>query len=195
MKKTLLFIAIATFSAVGIVSCKSAGNNDPNSVLKSFFVLLAKKDIDGATKLATKDSKTTMDILKKGMTMAEGMKDSLLKKDPMKDFKNIEYGQARVEGNSAYITITNKIENNPPVELALQKEDGLWKVDFSMATLMKLGQKQMQKSETPNMADSLKNMDPEKIKETMKIADSILKNTDPKKLEEIQKSLDKFRNK
>lgn len=176
--------------SICFISCNNVDSNDPNAVLKSFFEQLAKKDIDGAAKLATKDSKSTLDMVKKGMDMAATMKDSLAQNDPMKEFKEVEYSKAKIEGDKAFITVTNKAKQQSPVEFILLKEDGRWKVDFSMATLMKMGQKELQK-EGVNMGDSLQHLNPEDLKHSMEVADSLLKNMDPKQLEEIQKKLEK----
>ena len=46
-------------------------NAGPKEVLHEFFERMGKKDFEGAAKLATKDSKSMLDIMKQGMAMAE----------------------------------------------------------------------------------------------------------------------------
>ncbi|MCF3109844.1 DUF4878 domain-containing protein [Niabella sp. CC-SYL272] len=216
MKKIIQLLPVALLLVAGIVGCQSS--NDPKAVLVHFFELLAKKDIDGAAKLATKDSKSTLDMIKKGMDMAQKMDTAAQKTDPAKEFRDVEFGDPRISGDTAYVKVSSKSKKQDPSEISLVKEDGQWKVDFSMAALMKMGMNKMQESggaeglEHPNvspeqveqaqkMADSvLKNMDPQKLKEiegmvnseqAQKMADSVLKHVDPKKVEEIRKSLEK----
>ena len=79
-------------------SCgNKASSSDPKAVLQEFFERMAKKDIDGAAKLTTKDSKSTMEMMKKGMDAAE--KSGVGKdEDPTKDFSDVEYGDAKING-------------------------------------------------------------------------------------------------
>ncbi|MBO9594845.1 MAG: DUF4878 domain-containing protein [Niabella sp.] len=216
MKKIIQLLPVLILLVAGITGCQSS--SDPKTVLVHFFELLAKKDIDGAAKLATKDSKSTLDMIKKGMDMAQKMDTAAEKTDPTKEFKDVEFGDPRISGDTAYVKVSSKSKKQEPSEISLVKEDGQWKVDFSMAALMKMGMSKMQENggaeglEHPNvspeqveqaqkMADSvLKNMDPQKLKEiegmvnseqAQKMADSVLKHVDPKKVEEIRKSLEK----
>lgn len=181
MKKTVQLLSVFLMLAVVITSCKSGGGS-PTDVVKSFFEALAKKDFDGAAKLATKDSKSTIDMFKKGMDMAEKMDTTGGKKDPMDELKNLVYGKERISGDSAFVSMSSKdTEQKGPSEIALVKEDGKWKVDFSMSSLMKMGTNRMQEEsmKTPQVT-------PEEMENAAKAADSILKNTDPEKLKELQ---------
>src|SRR5690606_8708595 len=89
--------------ALLLTACGSVTSNDPNAVLQEFFEHLAKKDIDGASKYVTSDSKPTMQMMKKGLDMAEKMKDSLPSNDPMKDFEDVVIEPARIMGDSAFV--------------------------------------------------------------------------------------------
>ena len=72
MKKiTQSLLALAAIAIVFASCGNKASSSDPKVVLKEFFERLSKKDIDGAAKLATKDSKSTLDMMKKGLDMAE----------------------------------------------------------------------------------------------------------------------------
>jgi hypothetical protein len=76
MKKIFGFFLLIAFATPVFIGCKGKDSvaNDPKTVLTTFFERMSKKDIDGAAKLATKDSKGTLDMMKKGMEAAEKMK-------------------------------------------------------------------------------------------------------------------------
>jgi Domain of unknown function (DUF4878) len=193
MKKLMnVFVIAAAFTMI-TVSCKNGGvSNDPKAVLVAFFERMSKKDIDGAAKLATKDSKTTMDMMKKGMEMAEKMKDQMPKdeKDPAAEFKNVEIGEAKINGDAATVAFKNK-KQNASFDFPLKKEDGGWKVDFSMATLMKMGMDA--KNKGMDAAGNDVPMTEENMEKTKAMADSLMKNMDPKKMEEAMKAIEKLK--
>ena len=199
MKKIFSFLLLAI--AMGSIStgCGGGGmsNASPKEVLVAFFEKLAKKDIEGATKLATKDSKSTMEMMKKGLDMAEKMKDQIKdKEDPTEEFKNMEVGEAKINGDVATVAVKNK-KKDQEVEFPLKKEDGAWKVDFSMATLMKMGMDEKNKR-AGNMGDDdpmhgMEGMDSASIQKGLEVMDSAMKTIDPKKLEETMKALEKLK--
>ena len=200
MKKIFSFLLLAI--AMGSIStgCGGGGmsNASPKEVLVAFFEKLSKKDIDGATKLATKDSKATMDMMKKGLDMAEKMKDQIKdkeKEDPTEEFKNMEVGEAKISGDNATVAVKNK-KKDEEVEFPLKKEDGAWKVDFSMATLMKMGMDQKNKHSEMNNDENMNGMgevDSASLQKGLEVLDSSLKKVDPKKLEETMKALEKLK--
>lgn len=198
MKKIFSFLFLAI--AMGSIStgCGGGGmsNASPKEVLVAFFEKLSKKDIDGATKLATKDSKSTMDMMKKGLDMAEKMKDQIKdKEDPTEEFKNMEVGEAKINGDNATVSVKNK-KKEEEVEFPLKKEDGAWKVDFSMATLMKMGMDQKNKRNGMNEDNGMNGMgevDSASVQKGLEVMDSALKKVDPKKLEEAMKALEKLK--
>ena len=198
MKKIFSFFLLAITMGSISTGCGGGGmsNASPKEVLVAFFEKLSKKDIEGATKLATKDSKATMDMMKKGLDMAEKMKDQIKdKEDPTEEFKNMEVGEAKINGDNATVAVKNK-KKEEEVEFPLKKEDGAWKVDFSMATLMKMGMDQKNKHNAMDGEDSMKGMegvDSASIQEGLKVMDSALKKVDPKKLEETMKALEKLK--
>lgn len=188
MKKLITVFFIATAITLALIGCKGKDSvaNDPRAVLTSFFERISKKDIEGASKLATKDSKSTMDMMKMGMDMAEKMKDKMTKeqKDPAEEFKNVEIGEAKINGNDATVAFKNK-KNDTSFDFPLKKEDGSWKVDFSMSSLMKMGMEQAGKTGgTENMtSDSL-------TKGLKQLQDSIMKViNDPEKMEKMKEAL------
>ena len=141
MKKIAIVTLMAGFIALLITGCKGkdkAAGGDPKTVLTAFFEKMAKKDIDGAAKLCTKDSKGTMDLMKKGVEAAEKMKGKEGEVKEEDDFKDMLVGDAKIDGDNATVSVTNT-KKKETVEFPLKKEDGAWKVDFTMSTLMKMG--------------------------------------------------------
>ncbi|UEG48696.1 DUF4878 domain-containing protein [Ferruginibacter lapsinanis] len=152
MKKLLMAIAILS-SALFITSCKS-GSGDPKGVLISFFDALSKKDIDGARKLATTDSKSMLDMMEMGIKMAKDSKEADSKYDKTK----MEFGEPKIEGDKATIEVKNK-EKNESTNFILKKEDGAWKVAFDKASMMQMGMEKMKEKSGEGM-DSLNNSMP-----------------------------------
>lgn len=189
MKKMIQSLLMITAAAVMLAACKGGGVNgsDPKAVLKEFFDRMAKKDIDGAAKLATKDSKSTMDMMKKGMEMAEKMgKDEKKEEDMSEDFKDVEIGEAKITGETATVPFTNK-KKGQSFEFPLKKEDGSWKVDFSMSTLMKMGMDAAGKEgglDGMNESGEDVKVDSEDVKKSMESLDSLMK--DPKMKEAME---------
>ena len=188
MKSISKFVYAALALLLFLTACSDVTSDNPNTVLQEFFEHLAKKDIDGASKYVTSDSKPTMQMMKKGLDMAEKMKDSLPQTDPMKDFEDVQIEPARIMGDSAFITVKSKTQQRPDAEFKLLKQRDGWKVDFTMSTLMRMGTKSM-KEQDISIGDS-SNVNSEEIQKGMEMADSVLKNMDPKMLEDIQKRLE-----
>lgn len=201
MKKLLTVFAVSgiLFSFI-LGSCKGKDVvNDPKAVLAAFFERMAKKDIDGATKLATKESESTMQMMKKGMEMAKKMKDQLPEsKDDTEKFEGATFGDAKIDGDNATVPVKLK-DGSAEVAYALKKEGGSWKVDFSMASLMKMGLKEGQNENsgsengtTPNAngdehmnLDSLsKLLNSDSLKDAMKKATEAL--DELKKLKDVK---------
>lgn len=182
MKKILL--AIVLLSTVSFMSCNSGGG-DPKAVLVQFFEALSKKDIAGARKLATKDSKSMIDMMEMGLNMAKDKKeDDKFNKD------NMEFGEAKIEGDKATIPVKEKTSGET-LNYILKKEDGAWKVAFDKASMMSMGMDKMnEKGINPadsigHAMDELKNMDMDSLKEGMKkgmeMLDSVKKEADKMK--------------
>jgi preprotein translocase subunit SecD len=214
MKKITNLLFIAGAIAMLATGCKGKDKvaNDPKAVVMAFFEKMSKKDIDGAAKLATKDSKSTMDMMKKGMDMAEKMKDSMKDakaKDDTEGFKDVEFGETKVDGDNATVSITNKKKEHT-MDFPLKKEGGDWKVDFTMGTLMKMGMDQMKKSGNENpfenkgngtdtsgsMKDLEKLMNSDTLKAGLEKAKEMLEKIKPEDLEkakEMMKNLEKMK--
>ncbi len=127
------FIAV---TALFMTGCGGSGS-DPKATLISFFETLGKKDIEGARKLATADSKSMLDLIEMGMKMAKDEK-ALEKFDKTK----MEFGDAKIEGDRATVPVKEK-GSGEVANFILKKEAGSWKVAFDMASLMEMGTEKM----------------------------------------------------
>lgn len=186
--KLFSVILIALFAA-----CSNVTSNDPNEVLHEFFEHLAKKDIDGASKYVTTESKPTMQLMKKGLSMAEKMEDKSQKIDAMKEFEDMVIEPAKIMGDSALVTVKSKSNNRPNAEFKLLKQSNGWKVDFTMTALMNMGLKGIhQDKEAGALLDSV-HANSEDIEKGIKMADSVLKNLDPSMVDKIKKQLENIK--
>ena len=194
MKKVMNSIFAVAVTALVIIGCKGKDGvaDNPKAVLVAFFERMAKKDLEGASKLATKDSKSTMDMMKKAMDMAEKMKGTeKTEEDPAEDFKNMVVGDAKIDGSNATVSVTNK-KKNETVEFPLKKEDGSWKVDFSMGTLMKMGMDKAKEDGTDinqEDIDKMKDFNMDSLKKGFETIDSALKSLDPKQMEQMNDAM------
>lgn len=181
MKKVLL----AAFAAVLIMftSCKSGG--DPKAVLSEFFTKLGKKDLEGARKLATTDSKQMLDLMEMGMKSAD-----------TKDFDKfaegkMEYGEAKIDGDKATVPV-KELSNGETTNYILKKEGGAWKVAFDKATMMEIGTQKMNEGGV-NMSDSIANaIDQIKQMDTDSLADALKEGS--KAMDSAAKELEKLNN-
>lgn len=182
MKKNLL--AIVLLSSLSFIGCNSGGG-DPKAVLTQFMEALSKKDIAGARKLATKDSKSMIDMMEMGMNMGKDKKEA----DKF-DKANMEFGDAKIEGDKATIAVKEKTTGET-LNYILKKEDGAWKVAFDKASMMSMGMEKMnEKGMNPadsigKAMDELKDMDMDSLKEGMQkgmeMLDSVKKAADKMK--------------
>ena len=194
MKKVMNSIFAVAVTTLIITGCKGKDGvaDNPKAVLVAFFERMAKKDLEGAAKLATKDSKSTMDMMKKAMDMAEKMKGTeKTEEDPAEDFKNMVVGDAKIDGSNATVSVTNK-KKNETVDFPLKKEDGSWKVDFSMGTLMKMGMDKAKEDGTeinPEDIDKMKDFNMDSLKKGFETIDSALKSMDPKQMDQMKDAM------
>lgn len=194
MKKLILSICAAAL--IASTGCKSGGasSSDPKATLINFITALSKKDMAGARKLATKESEGMFSMMEMGLKMAENMK----KDDTDDEFKkfnpaNMEFGEAKIDGDKATVPVTNK-EEKETVNFILKKQDGAWKVAFDKASMAEMGgEKMREKGMEDGGPDSL-NFNTDEMKKGLEMADSMLKNMDPKKLEELKKAAENLKN-
>lgn len=137
---SVMLLAVMTL-AVATIGCNNAGagGGDPKAVLMAFSEKLGKKDYDGAKALATKESAPVIDMMQKVMKMSEkfaGMAPAGQGKQDAK-FDDVKIGEARIEGNFAYLPLT--ASGTETVEYVLKNEGGAWKVDFTESTMNKMG--------------------------------------------------------
>ncbi|MDZ4809838.1 MAG: hypothetical protein SGI96_16475 [Bacteroidota bacterium] len=109
-----------------VAGCKGKDKqveNDPKAVVTAFFQRMSEKDVDGAAKLATKESKGTLDIIKKAVDAAEkmGLKDSIGKDDPSDDFKNMVIGEAKINVGNTTVSVSNMAKDDGIKEFPLKK--------------------------------------------------------------------------
>lgn len=135
MKKIILSVAVIL--AIGVIGCNSSSSSDPKGVLVSFMEALGKKDIEGAKKYATKDSEAMLGMIQMGMNMAP---DSV--KDKTYDKNNMEFGDAKIEGDKATVPVKDKTSGET-LMYTLKKESGAWKVAFDKATMTQMGTDKM----------------------------------------------------
>jgi hypothetical protein len=194
MKKLTNVFLLAGAIALLAVGCKGKGaaaGGDPKTVITAFFEKMAKKDIDGAARLCTKDSKSTMDMMKKGMDAAEKMGE-MKGKDDTEDFKDMVVGDAKIDGDDATVSITNK-KKEETIEFPLKKEDGAWKVDFTMGTLMKMGMNEMNKQGKNPFTDGINGSDTTSMDDAMDKAKEALENIKPEDLEKAKKAMENIK--
>ena len=130
MKKFILSTVVLATAI--LFSCNNMGSGDPKAVLAQFIDALAKKDIATARKLSTTESKSMLDLMEMGMKSGEG-------KDLEKyDKSNMEFGQAKIEGDKATVPVKEKTSGET-VNYTLKKESGSWKVAFDKSSLMTMG--------------------------------------------------------
>jgi hypothetical protein len=187
MKKLNILLAAIALMTAAFTGC-SGSNGDPKSVLVAFFDKMSKKDLEGAAKLATKESKPTLDMMKKAMDMGEKFKDANTKEeDPAEEFNNMEIGEAKINGDDATVSVTNK-KKKETFDFPLKKQDGGWKVDFSMATLAKMGMDKNKKDGEMNEKDieDMKNFNMDSLNQGLKTLDSALKTIKPEDLEKMK---------
>ena len=115
MKRTLKFSAIALLAVVVLWACGGA-NGGAKEVGTSFLNAIAKGDVDGAKKFATKDAQTSLDMASATFEAKKANPDK------------IEVGEIKEEGDKA--TLSYK-ENGADKTLDLIKEDGKWKAAWS----------------------------------------------------------------
>ena len=181
MKKNLLKAAVAVV-VIFMVACSSMGGNDPKAVTQKFFEALKTMNIDEASKYATKDSKSMLDLMKMGLSMAPKNMDSL--KAEMGKQK-IEYGEPKIEGDMATITVTT--DGKEKTNFKLKKEDGQWKVAFDKNSMMQSGMEKMEEKgaspeEMKQAEDAMKMLNSDTIKNAL--------NEAGKGLEQAGKTLD-----
>lgn len=172
--KNKILLAVLAFFGLAMVACKSGGG-DPKDVAKKFFEAIKTMNIEEASKYATKESKSMLDLMKMGMNFAPQNMDSL-KKEMAK--QKIEYGEAVINGDEATVSVT--VDGKDKTDFKLKKEEGQWKVAFDKSTLMQSGMEKMQEGgatpeEMKEAEDALKMLNSDSLKNALNKAGDALK--------------------
>jgi hypothetical protein len=185
MKKKFVSAVIMAMITLVLFSCKPSGG-DPKTVAKNFFEALKTMNIDEAAKYATRDSKSMLDLMKMGMSMAPKNMDSI--KTEMAKQK-IEYSDPVINGDEATLSVT--VDNKEKTDFRLKKEDGQWKVAFDKNSLMKTGMEKMEQKgaseeEMKEAQDALNQLNSDSVSEALKGAGKALEKAG-EKLDSIKK--------
>ena len=166
MKKILM--AAVVISAVIFAGCKGTDTSDPKAVLMSFFDALTKKDISGARKLATAESKSMLDMMEMTMKMGGDKKD-----EGKYEKGKMEFGDAKIEGDKATVAVKDKASGET-TNYTLKKEGGGWKVAFDKSSMVNMGVDKMKEkgmdvdSTIHNGMEKLKDMNVDSLGNKMK---------------------------
>lgn len=175
MKKVLT--AIILTSIIFVNGCNNAEHGDPKTVLRAFFDAMSKQDWDGAKKYATVETGKTLDMLKTFASMGGTKKENDLKYDKDK----MEFGEPRIEGDKATITVKEK-GSTDATDMILKKENGNWKVAFDKATMMNMGADKVKGNINSDSVTNKININLDSIKNKMKDA--------TKEVEDASKTMD-----
>ncbi|RYF85136.1 MAG: DUF4878 domain-containing protein [Chitinophagaceae bacterium] len=164
MRTFLIAILVASVAYIG---CKSSASGDPVETLNAFFDAMQKKDIATARKLATADSKATLDLWEKNIH-------NVSVDNAQYDRSKVEIGAAKIDGDHATVEVKEK-STGEAVNFPLKKEAGDWKVSMSMNALMKMGMDKMQEKginitdSLGSVMDKLKEVNLDSLQKTLKI--------------------------
>ncbi len=156
MKK--LFFAIAVVSTAFVVSCNTAASGDPKTVFLAFMEAMSKKNYDGAKKLATRESGLFFMGIQMASTMGKGQKEL-----EQFDKDKVVVGDAVIKGDSATVAVSYKDGGNK-FDFPMLKQDGEWKVDLNISSLMNMGLNKMKDLNADDLnkidegMDAVKNM-------------------------------------
>ncbi len=174
-------ISISLFSF--LFACKGPAQ-DPADAAKGFYEAIAKKDFDKAKQLATKDSKTMLDLIKSMDEMGGNIKVSY---EDMEKMKTAIYTTDKMEGDMA--TVRVKIGNDENI-VKLKKEDGLWKVALDKESLKETIGESGQES-VGEIQDALKNVGKELENIDDSISDALQQAGEVLKSDSLKQALDK----
>jgi hypothetical protein len=187
MKKLLM--AVAVVSAAFLTSCGGGANGkDPKAVLMAFFDALSKKDIAGARKYATAESKSMLDMMETAAKLGGDKKD-----DGKYDKTKMEFGEPKIDGDKATIEVKEK-EGGDVTNFTLKKESGDWKVAFDKSSMMNMGMDKMKNAGENGMdkvnegLDKVKDMNLDSLGDKVKEGLNKL-NENKDKIEEALKQL------
>jgi hypothetical protein len=182
-------VALVAIFLIVVPGCNNnaVSNLSPKEVLVTFFDKMVKKDFEGAESFATSDSKPIIETIRMRMAMRDENPDAR-KMDMSEEFKNIQIGEAVINGDAATVPVKIKKDEEINLDFPVKKENGSWKVDFTLSTLMNMGMKERNHMmHNEKMDSAIRHLDPEKLEQAR---DSIMKHMDPEKLKELKKAVE-----
>jgi hypothetical protein len=193
---SVLLLAVATL-AVAAIGCNSTGSSggsgNPKAVVMTFSERLSKKDFDGAAQLATKESKSFIDMMKMGMEMAEKFgKMGKQEIEEKNEFKDAEIGDAKINGDIAMVPFT--VKGKSTFDFPLKKEDGAWKVDLTLETMAKMGM-DAKGTDGSSGIEKMRDINMDTMKKGMELLDTMMKSMTPEKIEQMKKMGEEFEKK
>ncbi|MEO6489360.1 MAG: hypothetical protein ABIO04_05405 [Ferruginibacter sp.] len=141
-----IILAIVMISAVCFSGCKTGNSGDPKSVLVKFFEALSKNDVESARNLATKDSKTLIDMMMKMGNKGDEKGNNF-------DITRMQFSEARIQGDKAIVPVKERTSGET-LNYTLKKEDGVWKVALDKSSMMEMGMDKMNEKGI-NLSDSM----------------------------------------
>ncbi len=120
--KKIYHLLVFTFSFTIFLSCGTS-EQQPKDVLKDLFLALKDLDFNKANNLLTKDSQTMLDLMR--LDKSEKSLNNIIKQI---SGENFEFGEQKIEGNKAIITVIKNGKEKS--DITLKKEDDQWKVVF-----------------------------------------------------------------
>lgn len=168
------------------IACKTTPKDDPKAVAEAFTEALIKEDFDGAAKYATRESQSTIEMLKSAakITKMFGGKEGELNADFFQGAKGKEltYTDPTMDGTDR-ATISVMADGKEIRLLILKREETVWKVAIDISTIMDVERTNIEDATTPilNQADSV-------IDNLQEMTDSI-----SDELQEAQKQLDSLK--
>lgn len=116
-------------------SCKQV-KDEPKSVAQFFVEAIVKEDFEEASKYATKDSQSALEMLKSAKEAYKrfGKEEEF---DIAREFKGkkIEYSEPQIQGEDRAI-VNVLADGKEKLPLILVRENDSWKIAFDKATIM-----------------------------------------------------------
>jgi hypothetical protein len=130
-----------------LVGCNN--NSEPQQVLKQFFKAISSRNIEQAKQYTTADSDMMLQLAEMEM-----------KNTPDSSYFNkyspdqLSFGKAVINGNTAFVPVGDK-RLQTTINWQLVKENGQWKVAFTMAAFKKMAEEKVKELGLDKMQDSV----------------------------------------
>jgi hypothetical protein len=169
--KNKLFFALFGF---GLIACQTQ-NNDPAVVASNFVQAINSGQFEKALPYVTNASQNFINNLNKAGKTAEGMNMEV------KDFHLTKpvFGQPNIAGNNATVHVSaTEFQNG--IDLPLKKENGEWKVEFTLESMLKIAFSNLSKQKMDingAAADSLESKIMDAVDDASKEMEAALKDS------------------